>query len=776
MPRGFVLQPTYRIERNRPIVQLYGRLENGEPFLVRDTRQRPSFHIARRDAERAAGLGATVEKPAAGGSDRFTTMDGEPVVRVTLEQPADVAPLRERLSREGIVCYEADVRIAYRYLMERGIRGTVEIDGTSKKVPGLGHVFVDPELSAAEFDPEMSVLSIDIETDPRATEVLSIALDGCGASEVLLWNPPGMRCPPTAIPCPDQHALLRTFVRRIREIDPDVITGWNVVDFDLAVLARVGGGVRVPMELGRGGGMLRIRSASAPRGSSLAQIPGRVVLDGIQLLRGAFVKVERDGLNSVAQELLGRGKTITGGDRAGEILEAFHEDRAHLVEYNLNDARLVNEILDELQLIDLTCKRSRLTGMPPDRVAASIASFDFLYMSELYRRRIVAPTVAVQTSGEEQNLGGHVLEPAPGLYDRVYVFDFKSLYPSLIRTFQIDPLGLVRHPRPDEDWIVAPNGAAFRREKGILPAMLDELFPRRERAKADGDGVASQAIKILMNSFYGVLGTSACRFADPRLANAITGFGREVLLWSKARFESRGLRVLYGDTDSLFVHSGIEDPEEARDTGLRLAGEINEELREWIRERWKVESRLDLEFERLYLKLLLPAARGSAAGARKRYAGLIEEHGERRVVFTGMEVVRRDWTELARQMQRELYERLFRDRPVDTFVRDVVAEVRAGKRDAQLTYRKALRKRLDEYTASTPPHVAAARKMSGTPGRTISYIVTCAGAEPAAERVSAIDYEHYVQKQVRAVAEPVLVLLGMEFDRVVGDDQQLRLF
>ena len=153
-----------------------------------------------------------------------------------------------------------------------------------------------------------------------------------------------------------------------------------------------------------------------------------------------------------------------------------------------------------------------------------------------------------------------MLEPAPGLYRNVLVFDFKSLYPSVIRTFQIDPLGPAA-ARPDRR---RPDRGAQRRRvparAGHPARMLDDLFPRREAAKAAGDRVASQAIKILMNSFYGVLGTSACRFASPALANAITGFGREILLWSRRRIESRGLEVLYGDTDSLFVRSGLRGP------------------------------------------------------------------------------------------------------------------------------------------------------------------------------------------------------------------------
>jgi len=764
MARGFILQPTYRVEIGRPVVLLYGKLEDGGSFLVRETRQLPRFYVLQSDAERVAALGLSVGD--AGGA---ATMRGEPVARGEIASPHDARRVRDRLARAGIPSFEADVQFAYRYLIDHGIRATLEIHGPSDPGEGIDHVFDSPRVSPAEWSPRLAALSIDIETDPRARRLLSVALCGCGASEVLLLTPPGYDCPATAIPFETERELLRGMVDRIRQLDPDVITGWNVIDFDLAVLQRMARREGVPLRIGRGAEPLRILPASSPRGSSRAQVVGRVVLDGIQLLRGAFVKVERYGLNAVAHEILGRGKTITGSDRAGEILAAFEENRPHLVHYNLNDAKLVLEILDELRLLELTVERSRLTGLPPDRVGGSIAAFDFLYLSELRKRNLVGPTVGSTPESELPLGGGHVLDPQPGLYRNILVFDFKSLYPSVIRTFQIDPLGLVPAPTPDADLIRAPGGAAFRREPGILPRLLDELFPRREAARAAGDAVASQAIKILMNSFYGVLGSAACRFADPALANAITGLGREILLWSKHRIEELGYPVLYGDTDSLFVDSREEEPGAARELGHRVVREINRELAQHIRRSWNVESRLELQFERLYLRLLLPHA-------RKRYAGLVETEGGTEVVFTGLEVVRRDWTELAKRAQRELYARLFSDRAVDGYLRELVAEVRAGRRDELLVYRKGLRKPLASYTTSTPPHVAAARKMSGEPGRVVSYVVTENGPEPADERRSAIDHEHYVQKQLRAVAEPILSLLGLDFDRVVGDDSQLRLF
>jgi DNA polymerase-2 len=379
--------------------------------------------------------------------------------------------------------------------------------------------------------------------------------------------------------------------------------------------------------------------------------------------------------------------------------------------------------------------------------------------------------------------GGEVFEPVTGVHELVWVFDFKSLYPSLIRTFNIDPLGYVASAEPPESAIALENGACFNREPAILPGLLDTLFPRREEAKQRGDAVASQAIKILMNSFYGVLGTPACRFHNPDIANAITGQGRYFLQWTRSWFESRGYRVLYGDTDSVFVASGVtpgNDPVgQLHARGRELAIELTDELERFIGQRWQVVSRLELEFEKLYAKLFLPSVRHGAAGARKRYAGLrtgVGGAGSADIEFVGMEVVRRDWTELAKIVQRELYTRLFADEPVEAYLAEVVNRVRAGQLDAQLVYRKGLRKNLDSYTANTPPHVVAARKLDGPAPRIIAYVMTEAGPEPVAALRHEPDREHYVDRQIKPVAEPVLGALGLEFARVIGDDRQLGLF
>ena len=771
--RGFILQASYRVQNGSPVVYIFGVLDEGGTFLVRDHRQIPHFYIRRSDAERAYRFGATRQFETAQRAFH-NERDNERVVRVDVAVPQDTVPLRERLQREGVDTFEADVRFAVRYLIDRNIRGGCAITGTFEPGKRITRVYDDPTLVPAAVTLAPSVLSFDIETDHKASRLLAIAVYGQGVDEVYIVD--GERpMPARAIGCATERDALAAFMQRLHDSDPDILTGWNVIDFDLNVLNRIAKRVRIPFDIGRDSGSVRVRPAQGYFGSGQATIPGRLVLDGMDLVRGAFMRFDDYSLNGVASEVLGEGKVEmgTGSDRAADILARYHDDLDTFAAYARTDARLALAIVEKLDLVNLAMARSRLTGMTPDRVSASIASFDFRYLSELRGRRIVAPSVGSDDARVSRHqAGGHVFEPVTGIHENVWVFDFKSLYPSVIRTFNIDPLGYVSDPGPDDAVIRIGTDAAFRRGEAILPGMLDDLFPQREAAKRAGDEVASQAIKILMNSFYGVLGTPACRFHNVAIANAITGMGRHFLQWSRSWFEDRGFRVLYGDTDSVFVRSGLAT-DRARDQGPRLALELNEAIDSYARGRWQVDSRLEMEFEKLYLKLFLPSVRHGSGGARKRYAGVID--GNTEVEFTGMEVVRRDWTELAKDVQRELYKRLFAGDRVEDYLEQVTVSLRNGELDDKLVYRKGLRKNPAEYTANTPPHVAAARK-SRESGRVVSYLITVAGPEPLDALDHEPDREHYLDKQVRPVAEPVLSALGLDFDRVIGDDRQMTLF
>jgi DNA polymerase-2 len=224
----------------------------------------------------------------------------------------------------------------------------------------------------------------------------------------------------------------------------------------------------------------------------------------------------------------------------------------------------------------------------------------------------------------------------------------------------------------------------------------------------------------------------------------------------------------------LFVASGVDDAKQANSIAGALVADFNAELTEHIETTAQVHSRLELEFEKLYTKLFLARVRGGSQGARKRYAG--QRFGQEGIEFVGMEVVRRDWTELAKEVQRNLFARLFSGDEVANYLHEVVAQLRGGELDGALVYRKGLRKAVSTYTANVPPHVQAVKKSQAPAPRIVSYVVTTAGPELASELHNPPDREHYLEKQVKPVAQPVLEALGLDFSQVIGDDRQISLF
>jgi DNA polymerase-2 len=765
--RGFILTPTYRIVRGVPEVHLHAVLEGGEPALLIDDRLAPYFFVRATDAATVARLVPELRVV----ETLLSTFAGEPVARVEAALPSDVPGVRTRLAAAGVDCFEADLRFAYRYLIDRGIRGGFAVEGAFERRPGVGRVYRNPTLAPADFAPRLRVLSFDIETSPDGQRIYAVASAGAGGERVFLV---GRGEVAGAEVVPDERTLLERFLAHVRAADPDVLTGWNVCDFDLAVLERACRRAGLRLTLGRTDDELELRRERGFTREARAVLCGRQVLDGLALARGSFLRLEDYRLETAAQALLGRGKLLAGEHRGREIEAAYRDDPAFLVAYNLEDARLVLDILAKTGLIELAVRRSLLTGMQLDRVGASIASVDSLYLGALRARGKVAPSVDAAAQAAPIG-GGLVLDSRPGLYQNILVFDFKSLYPSLIRTFNIDPLTYVAADATDVPLLRTPGGTAFRRDlPGILPELVASLGEARARERAAGDAVGAQAIKILMNSLFGVLGSPPSRIFSPALANAITRAGQHVIRLAAAAVEGRGYRVIYGDTDSLFVDAGETDADRAAALGEELRGFVAEQVGGALTAEFGCTSYLELEFEKVYTRFFLPEVRGGAVGSKKRYAGLLDDDT---VELVGLEAVRRDWSGVARRFQRELVARVFHDQPVADFIRGFVAELRAGHLDAELVYRKAIRKPLAEYTKTTPAHVKAARKQSEGGGRIVRYVVTGAGPEPVGETTAPPDYDHYVTQQLRPVADAVLRFLDdPDFDTLTDARRQLSLF
>ncbi|MES2757123.1 MAG: DNA polymerase II [Pseudomonadota bacterium] len=699
-----------------------------------------------------------------------------PVLGLYCTQYRQLLKLSKRLKEYGIDVYEADVRPPERYLMERFITAPVWFGGGQlKPAPG--------------YRPALKLVSLDIETTAHG-DLYCIGLEGCGQRQVYMLGPPNGGDEPLDFDleyCDTRAQLLERLNEWMERHDPDAIIGWNVVQFDLRVLQRHAERCNVPLRLGRDGSPMEWREHGGRQGHFFAAAAGRLIIDGIEALKSATWSFSSFSLEHVSQTLLGVGKSIDNPyQRMDEINRRFAEDKPALAKYNLKDCELVTRIFAKTELLTFLLERASVTGLAADRSGGSVAAFEHLYMPMMHRQGYVAPNLGDVEGGDSP--GGFVMDSRSGLYDSVLVLDYKSLYPSIIRTFLIDPVGLVVGTRDDgrTDAVEGFRGARFSRDKHCLPAIVKQIWDGRDAAKREQNKPLSQALKIIMNAFYGVLGSSGCRFFDPRLASSITLRGHEIMHLTRKLIEEQGYQVIYGDTDSTFVWLGqAHGDEQASEIGRALVAHVNQWLDRYLREEFGLENALELQFETHYRRFLMPTIRGSDEGSKKRYAGLVRKpDGSEQMVYKGLETVRSDWTPLAQQFQQALYLRIFKGEPYQDYVRDYVLRTLGGEFDDLLVYRKRLRRALDDYERNVPPQVRAARiadefnRQQGRPmqyqnGGWIRYVMTLAGPEPLEARRSPIDYEHYLTRQLQPVADAILPFVRDDFTTLTSQQQTL---
>lgn len=710
-----------------------------------------------------------------------------PVMGLYCRQHRQLIKLEKLLKEGGVNVFEADIRPPERYLMERFITAPVWFNGQPD-----GHgLWLNAQMKPApDYRPTLKLVSLDIETTAHG-ELYSIALEGCGQRQVYMLGPAngGTEALDFELEyCNSRPQLLERLNQWLEQHDPDAIIGWNLVQFDLRVLQKHAERYQIPLRFGRGGNLLEWREHGFKQNHFFASASGRLIIDGIEALKSATWNFPSFSLEYVAQTLLGEGKSIDNPyQRMAEIDRRFAEDKPALARYNLKDCELVTRIFAKTELLTFLLERATVTGLAADRSGGSVAAFNHLYIPRMHRQGYVAPNLGELP--EEHSPGGFVMDSQPGLYDSVLVLDYKSLYPSIIRTFLIDPVGLVegmQHP-DDEHSVPGFRQARFSRTKHCLPEIVRQIWQGREAAKRHNNKPLSQALKIIMNAFYGVLGSSGCRFFDPRLASSITLRGHEIMRQTRELIEAKGYQVIYGDTDSTFVWlKKAHSEQQAAEIGRELLDHVNQWWQQHLQQQYGLENALELEFETHYSRFLMPTIRGAEQGSKKRYAGLISKpDGSEEMVYKGLETVRTDWTPLAQQFQQQLYQRIFKRQPYQDFVRDYVAKTLNGEFDDRLVYRKRLRRKLDDYQRNVPPHARAARladdynRQQGRPlqyqnGGWISYVMTLAGPEPLEIRQSAIDYDHYLERQLQPVADAILPFLYDDFSALVT--RQIGLF
>ncbi|WP_410016944.1 DNA polymerase II [Pseudomonas sp. 7P_10.2_Bac1] len=709
-----------------------------------------------------------------------------PVLGLYSQQHGQLIDIAQRLRRAGVEVFEADIRPPERFLMERFITAPVSFSGQAQADGPLLDTRMKPH---PDYRPRLKLVSLDIETSAQG-DLYSIALEGCGQRQVYMLGKATQADTPVDFDlefCATRGDLLLRLNHWLALHDPDAIIGWNVVQFDLRILHEHARRLGIPLLLGRGGSEMQWREHGTRNNHYFASAAGRLIIDGIESLRSATWSFTSFSLENVAQTLLGEGKDIsTPYQRMDEINRMFAQDKPALARYNLKDCELVTRIFHKTELLTFLLERASVTGLEADRSGGSVAAFYHLYMPLMHRQGYVAPNLG--DNPPQASPGGFVMESQPGLYESVLVLDYKSLYPSIIRTFLIDPLGLVEGLRQPDDEHSVPGfrGARFSRTRHCLPAIIERVANGREAAKREKNAPLSQALKIIMNAFYGVLGSSGCRFFDTRLASSITLRGHEIMLKTRALIEAQGYSVIYGDTDSTFVWLRSEHSEaDAARIGRELVQHVNQWWQAHVRDEYGLTSALELQFETHYSRFLMPTIRGAEEGSKKRYAGLVmRPDGQAEMVYKGLETVRSDWSPLAQQFQQALYLRIFNRQPYQDYVRDFVQRTLAGEHDELLIYRKRLRRPLSDYERNVPPHVRAARladeynDQQGRPrqyqnGGFISYVITVAGPQPLENRTADVDYDHYLTRQLQPVADAILVFVDDDFSALVGGQMGL---
>jgi len=432
-------------------------------------------------------------------------------------------------------------------------------------------------------------------------------------------------------------------------------------------------------------------------------------------------------------------------------------DRPALVEQIKAQAASVFNVGEDA--LDYTLQLSNLSTLPPDQVLAAAVGFrvDSYLMMEAHKLGELIP------AREELNIipykGAIVLEPSVGLHDSVAVLDFSAMYPSLMVKYNISPDTLV--DTAGEDVFEVPEvGHHFRKNPpGLYKIVLSQLIASRQAAKREAAKTPrgtpehkilkarEKATKVITNATYGYAGWAGSRWYSREVAESAAALGRDTIHKSIDLAKNLGLKVLYGDTDSLFV-------------------EYNEKLvNQFIKE---IDKNLGLEINlgQLYKRILFTEA-------KKKYAGLMDD-GELDVV--GMEAIRGDWSNLARNVQNEVLRLVLEDaNPIraKSYVTNLVKDLESAKvPKSSLVIWKTLTKRPDEYEVNAP-HVEVARKMAkeGWPvsvGDKVGCIMTkkpgklYQKAEPHFKvSMDQVDYDYYVRNQIVPAAVRVLEVFGI---------------
>ncbi len=787
--RGLLLDSDYLKRRDPPCMRLFVK-SGDEVITVLDPNFRHYFYVTSEEPEKLADAlekveadrrGETVKPKSVEVVERKRLGDTKKVVKVIVTNPLHITPLQKKIRDLPTVdeVFEHDIPPARRYLIDHELTPMtgVKVEGEFKEEDGEKKLIVTkPPGSDEEVDVELNIMSFDIEAynpegDPRSEKdpviMLSI-VSNQGFRKVLTWRDFDSEEEYVEV-VEDEKELLERFVQIVQNKNFDVITGYNTDLFDFPYLEDRADELGVKLKLGRNGDEITSRRR---RFETVTRVPGRPHIDVYAMVdflsRIGAIRLIDYTLENVYEHMLDKTKPDL---ERGDISIAWDEGGGmgrELLKYSLSDSEgsleLALEIFPLVKELSKTVKQSLfdVSRMTPGQLVEWLLVFKAHKINELVPARPVGKEFKKRQG--KSYIGGYVKEPDKGLHENLVVFDFRSLYPTIIVTHNIDPATINCNCCNSEEAVKAPNleYEFCQNKQGFIPETLRSLIEERAELKEkmqnlDEDTREYQsvnnsqwALKIIANSFYGMLGYSRARWYSKECAESVTSFGRYYIKDTIEEAEDESFDVVYGDTDSLLCKLGEKEEEDVQ----KFLQKINEEM----------PGMMELELEGFYKRGVFVS--------KKRYA-MVSEEGKMEV--KGLEFVRRDWAALAKETQEEVLRAVLNEGSPEKaaeIVQDVTKRVQEGDVDLEnLVIHTRLKKPIEEYE-SEGPHVAAAKRLRSEgediePGMTIRYIVE-RGSGKIGDRAIPVslfgekdyDPEYYNNNQILPAVMRVMEVLG----------------
>lgn len=719
-------------------------------------------------------------------------------IKVIVNHPKSVPVIRKTIDSnfKNVEFAESDILFVRRYLLEKNITplSLTEVEGVLVERQDLGVDFVinasSLNTTESEFFNNPRILAFDIEIytlekrypikerDP----IIMIAFSGSdGFRKLITWK--RFRHSNDNIEfVDDELSLIKRFISVINEYNPDYLTGYFTDGFDFPYIRYRAKKYQINLSF-RGSNLKLIKRGTFP----IAKIKGIVHLDIFKFIKSIMsgsLRLENYTLGVVSSELLNEKKLDANIEDIGIVWDERPEELEKFCNYNLQDASLAFKLCEKI-LPNLN-EIVKLVSLPIFDVCRM--GYSQLVDSYLIKRSIeykeLFPNKPKYGEISERRIqtykGAFVFNPTPRLYENVVVFDFQSLYPSIIVTHNVSPLTLVDKNGFETPEIDLESGRKvvyhFSKEEGFIPAVIRDLIIRRRRVKEllreDKYNpimeARAYALKTIMNATYGYFAFFGARWYSRESAEAITAFGRRYIQEVIKQAQELDFEVIYSDTDSIFLTLGNKTKKECSN----FLDKVNE----------KLPGLMELELENFYTRAIFVMKKSELTGAKKKYA-LISEDG--RIKVRGFESIRRDWSQIAREVQKDVLTLILRENlPEKAFdyVKQIINDIKNKKIDKEkMIIKTQLKKNIEHYDLVSP-HVIVAKKMKDlgihvVPGSIINYIVI-----PGKGRIKDrsvlpnetddYDPDYYINNQIIPAVDKIFDALGYNVEELLKDKEQ----